>query len=165
VLDDVELARVWRGGGRRAHLYGGAEVATFRMYPSGLGHLLEGWTKNFGAGARAVRPVTAVLVALWLSLPLEALWWAVRLAIPGDHAGGVAAAAGLYAVVVAQLWWMLRRVGSFGFVTAVAFPIPLLVFVATFLRSLVLSVSRRPVRWKGRRVPSGRRSARLPPGA
>ncbi len=164
VLDDVELARVWHAGGRRVHLYGGAGVATFRMYPGGLGHLLEGWTKNFGAGARAVRPVAAVLVALWLSLPLEALWWALRLATHGGRAGGVAAAAGLYGVVVVQLWWMLRRVGSFGFVTALAFPVPLVVFGATFLVSLALSVTRRPVRWKGRRVPSGPRSAQSRPG-
>jgi 4,4'-diaponeurosporenoate glycosyltransferase len=164
VLDDIELARVWRAAGRSVHLYGGAGVATFRMYPGGLRHLIEGWTKNFGAGARAIRPVTAVLVALWLSVPLEALWWVVRLAIPGHHAGGVAAAAGLYAVAAVQLWWMLRRVGSFGLITAAAFPIPLVVFVAVFLRSLVASVTRRPVRWKGRRVPTGRRSAPLPPG-
>ena len=41
-----------------------------------------------------------------------------------------------------QLWWMLRRLGSFHWLTAVLFPIPLLAFVALFAWSL-LHASRR----------------------
>ncbi len=158
VLDDVRLGQRWRRSGRPVRLYAGEELSSYRMYPGGLPALVEGWTKNFAAGAGAARPSTLVLIALWLSLPLEAVWRLARLALPGPHAGGVALAAGIYALVAAQLWWMLRRVGSFGLATAVLFPLPLLTFVAVFAWSVVLTVARRPVRWKGRSVaPPGRR--------
>jgi hypothetical protein len=52
---------------------------------------------------------------------------------------------------------MIRRVGSFGPVTALLFPLPFLVFLAVFARSLVLTALGRPVAWKGRMVATGRR--------
>ena len=57
-----------------------------------------------------------------------------------------------WAAIAAQLWWMLRRLGSFHWLTAVLFPIPLLAFVGLFVRSLVLRLARRPVTWRGRRI-------------
>lgn len=157
VLDDVKLAQVWRGAGRAVRLYGGRSVSRFRMYPGGVGHLVEGWTKNFVAGARAANPLTTLLIAAWLSLPIQALWWVARLALPGGHAGGAALAGAVYAAVALELAWMWRRVGRFGVVTALLFPVPLVFFLGVFLRSFVLTVCRRPMRWKGRLVPTAAR--------
>lgn len=150
VLDDVKLAQVWRRSGRPVRLYGGRAVSTFRMYPRGLADLVEGWTKNFAAGATSARPLTVALIALWVSLLIEAAWWLVLLSVPGGHRGGVALAVGVYAAVVIELAWMLRRIGRFGLVTALLFPVPLFFFLGVFLRSIVLTFGRRSVRWKGR---------------
>jgi 4,4'-diaponeurosporenoate glycosyltransferase len=54
------------------------------------------------------------------------------------------------------LWWLLRRVGRFSPWTAVLFPLPLLFFLAIFLRSLIATFVTRSVRWKGRRLAAGR---------
>ena len=154
VLDDVKLAQRWAAGGRPVHLYGGRGTSRFRMYPFGLRDLVDGWTKNFAAGAGAARPATVVLISLWISLLVQSLCWPVRAAL--GH-GDAPAAAGLYLVVALQVWWMVRRIGSFGPVTALLFPLPFVVFLAVFARSLVLTALGRPVAWKGRMVATGGR--------
>ena len=57
-----------------------------------------------------------------------------------------------YAAFAAELWWMLRRLGSFHPLTAALFPVPLLAFTLLFLWSLAARVLRRPVRWRGRAI-------------
>ena len=58
----------------------------------------------------------------------------------------------LYLLFVVQLWAMLRRVGSFSFVTSLLYPMPLLFYQAVFARSAVLSALGRRVKWKGREL-------------
>jgi 4,4'-diaponeurosporenoate glycosyltransferase len=60
----------------------------------------------------------------------------------------------VYAAVVAQLVWMLRRVGTYGLLTALLFPVPLAFFLVVFARSAFLTVVRRKVAWKGRDLPA-----------
>lgn len=50
VVDDVALAARYTAAGRPVTCLGGRGTIRFRMYPRGLGQLVEGWTKNF-AGA------------------------------------------------------------------------------------------------------------------
>jgi hypothetical protein len=40
-----------------------------------------------------------------------------------------------YAMYAAQLYWMLRTIGSFGPLTALLFPIPLVFFHVVYFRS------------------------------
>lgn len=147
VLDDLALARRYRAAELPVRIRGGRDTITFRMYPDGLGQLVEGFTKNFAAAARAVRPLTVVLVTAWMS----ALGAPLVLA-----AGAPALALACYVAVALQVHAHLRRIGSFGAVTAVAYLIPLACFVVVFARSLVLTFGRRRVRWKGRDVAIGR---------
>jgi 4,4'-diaponeurosporenoate glycosyltransferase len=139
VLDDVALARRYVAAGLPVTLLGGRGVARYRMYPEGLRHLVDGWSKNIAAGAGRTRWYVLVLVVAWVSLLLQAPWYGPA----------------VYAACVAQLAWMWSRIGRFGFVTAVLFPLPLLAFVAIFLRSAYLTVIRRQVPWKGRQVRLG----------
>ncbi|MGH9282014.1 MAG: glycosyltransferase, partial [Acidimicrobiales bacterium] len=152
VVEDVALAGRFTASGRPVTCLGGRGTIRFRMYPGGPAQLVEGWSKNFAAGAAATRPLTFLLVSLWLSGCISAaaypLGWA-----------GVATGAGLalYAAYALQLGWMLRRVGRFGPATAAAYPVPLAFFLAVFARSVVLTRVRKQVTWRGRAVPIGRR--------
>ncbi len=149
VLDDVALARgVLRSGGR-VTLFGGRGSIRFRMYPEGLGQLIEGWTKNFAGGAASTRLFTLVLIVAWLSGSI------VAAASPVLDEPNVSVP--LYGAYAAQLHLLLRRIGRFGLLTALLFPIPLAFFLVVFLRSTVLTFIRREVRWRGRTV-STRRS-------
>lgn len=148
VVDDVALGDAFRAAGMPVTVLAGAEDVAFRMYPLGLGQLVEGFTKNLAAGAGRVRRSTALLVVAWLTLLVQASVAPVR-ALLGSADPAVAAA--LYLVVAAQVWWMARKVGRFGPLTALAFPVLLAVFLAVFVRSVV-ATARGSVRWRGRRL-------------
>ena len=58
----------------------------------------------------------------------------------------------LYLAFATQLWVMFRQVGRFGPVTALLFPVPLVFFIAVFVRSLWRTHVRHSVTWRGRAV-------------
>ena len=151
ILDDVALARRYTEAGVRVTCLGGRGTVRFRMYPDGLRHLLEGWTKNFAGGAVGTRKLTLVLIAAWVSLGIEAGWTLVA-ALGGGGAVGLGPATVIYVAVAAQLAWMLRRLGSFHPLTSVLFPVPLAFFLLVFARSMVDVYVRRRVTWKGRQL-------------
>ena len=70
VAEDLALARTMHMAGTPVVAYHSGRGPCFieyRMYPHGLSSLIEGWTKNLAAGACAVPPVRAALVAVWVS--------------------------------------------------------------------------------------------------
>jgi len=144
IVEDVALAGAYRAAGRPVRCVAGAGAVRFRMYPDGLGSLIEGWTKNLAAGAARSAPLPTIGAVLWVCAAMSVAWEAVT--SPGWL---VALAWGLLAT---HLWVMLRRLGSFPWVTAAVFPLPVLAFTALFARSLALRALRRPVRWRGRRI-------------
>lgn len=152
VNDDVGLAAAFRRAGLEVRVVAGGADVSFRMYPAGLRQLVEGFTKNLATGAAAVRRTTVALVVLWLSVLVQAGVAPIRAALVGE---GGATAAALYVVVAAQVWWMARRVGRFGPLTAAAFPVLVVVFLAVFVRS-VLATARGSISWRGRRVATRR---------
>lgn len=141
VVEDVALARRFTGAGLPVSVLGGRGTISFRMYPQGLRQLVEGWTKNFATGAASTRPAAFVLISLWLSGCMSAAWW-----LPTP------AAAAAYLAYAAQLAWMLRRIGRFGWWPALLYPIFLVFFLVVFARSLVLTHLRGEVRWRGRTI-------------
>ena len=85
-------------------------------------------------GSGKIRVSALVLVVLWIGLCLQAPW----LGWP------------FYAAVVAQLAWIARRIGRFGVLAIVLYPIPLIAFIAIYIRSIYLTYVRRRVSWRGR---------------
>lgn len=154
VVEDVALARRFAGADLPVTCLGGRGTVGFRMYPDGVAQLVEGWTKNFAAGAASTRPVTLALVSAWIGACLSS---AVSLAsaVLGRRRRGRGVAVGAYLAHAAQLHWMLRRIGRFGRWTALAYPVPLAFFQAVFARSVARTYVRRQVRWRGRMVPIG----------
>jgi hypothetical protein len=162
VLEDVALAGRYRSAGRPVRCLAGGDAVGFRMYPGGVRQLVEGWTKNIAAGAGSIG-----LLALGGSVGWVMACAAVAAGAIGgvaDWSGGAepvpAPALAAWAVVAGQLWWMLRRIGSFRWWTAALFPVPLVAFLLIFARSSLLTVVRRQVTWRSRRVPVRARSAR-----
>ena len=130
--EDIGIARAVG----RARLHTGAPTTSYRMYPDGLRQLARGWTRTIATGARSVR--------WWCLLGTVAWIWSL--------AGGWLAAPLVYPLSALQVWVLGRRAGSIHPLTAVAYPLAVLVLVVVFLRSAVAVVLRRDVTWKGRRV-------------
>lgn len=163
IIEDVALGRRYAACGLPVRALGGGSLISFRMYPAGLRQLVEGWSKNFASGASATPPGRLALVALWVAATLGSVQW-LAAALTGTAVVPGLAVVGL---VVAQQLRMLRQVGTFGWLTAIAFPITFAAFVVVFLRSVWLSVVRREVAWRGRPIPldtDRRWATAVPPG-
>lgn len=155
VLDDVYLARRYRAAGLPVTCRVGAGAVGFRMYPEGPRQLVEGWSKNIALGAVATKPWAAAGAALWVAAT-AAIAVTTLLGV-GRWVFGAAGPPWLallgWALVAGQLTWMLRRIGRFRVWTAALFVVPLAGFIAIFVRSAVLTIVRRQVRWRGRAIP------------
>ena len=150
VVEDVALSERYRAQQLPLTVLAGGPSVSFRMYPDGLGRLVEGFTKNLSAGFGSIRRTTALLVVAWSTLLVQASVAPVRALAAGDVGTGLAAAL-LYLVVAAQIGWMGRQVGRFRPTTALLFPLSTVLFLFVFARSVVAS-ARGSVSWRGRRV-------------
>lgn len=159
ILDDVQLAAAYEQAGLAVRCAVGGRTIRMRSYPGGVRQLADGWTKNFASGAAAAAPGPALASALWVSahhavavgaglaLVEVATGWGASVTY-GDPALWAVAWLGF----ACQLWWFLRRIGSFSWWTWALFPVCLLAFDVIFARSAVHTVLRRSVRWRGRDV-------------
>jgi len=154
VIEDVALGRHAVASGLPVTVFGGGDRFAFRMYPDGLGQLVEGWTKNFASGARSARwRATACVCALIMALC--SIGGQLAAAALGSGSWSISAVAVLSAAAVGTLGSMFRRVGNFGPGTALAFPLLVAFFVVVFGRSVYRTAIRRDVSWRGRSIPIG----------
>ncbi len=159
VVEDMAFADAARRKGLPVACLAGRGCVDFRMYPDGMHAMVEGWSKGMAAGSRGSPPLTRALMIAWiigltssvilLGMGVTDLAGAVRAG--AAEAGFGVSAVGLYALYTVQVWWMLRRIGSFGPATAIAFPLPLAFFHAVYARSVWLARIRGSVTWRGRR--------------
>jgi 4,4'-diaponeurosporenoate glycosyltransferase len=144
LVEDLALARRAERAGMPVTVVGGRGLVTYRMYPTGLRPLIEGWSKNIASGTRYTSVIASLLTAAWvaglLSVMLEA------------SAGGGPVMVLWLAAWVGQVGWMARQTGSFPLRSLVLLPVLAVAFVAIFVRSVVLSILRRRVAWRGREV-------------
>ena len=145
ILENFWLAAQLRAAGVPLRCRGGRGVLAFRMYPEGWREVVDGWTKGFASGAGQTPLPILLLIIGWmiglmtaplgLALGSQPLLWL-----------------GAYALGVAQVWWLLRRVGTFHWSTALLYPAPLVFYFVVFARSLRRSRGKRTVAWKGRQI-------------
>jgi len=156
ILDDAELAAAYHRSGLSVRCAVGGGSVRMRSYPGGLRQLADGWTKNFASGASAAAPVPALAAVVWVSAHHAVAVGAVCALLGHGHAAlwGVA-----WVLVAGQLRSTACRLGDFRWWTWALFPVPLLAFDLVFARSLVRTVVRRSVRWRGREVRLDRRGS------
>ncbi|MHB1534464.1 MAG: glycosyltransferase family 2 protein [Acidimicrobiales bacterium] len=147
ITEDIGLAERMRADGRPVTIFAGRDLVSFRMYPDGPGQLVEGWSKMLATGAREAPPLAGMATAAWVTGGLVVSGRVVRAAARRRLGRSELA---LYGGWAAQMWWMLRRVGDFGPLTAAAFPLPLMAFVGLCLRSGLVAAGGAGLSWKGR---------------
>jgi 4,4'-diaponeurosporenoate glycosyltransferase len=143
ILENFWLANQFRAASIPVRSVAGRGVLSFRMYPNGLGELIQGWTKGFASGAGQTPRGTMFLVVGWMTgLMLPPLGGLVT----GDWLRWGSA----YLLCAAQVAWFSRLAGAFRWFTAVLYPIPLVFFFVVFAWSTLRSGKR--VQWKGREI-------------
>ncbi|KZE37291.1 hypothetical protein AV656_12035 [Bhargavaea cecembensis] len=151
LMDDLALGSLFRDSGLPVHCLGGRNVVSLRMYPDGIGSLVEGWTKSIASGVRSTHPAVTGLVSVWIagafmpaSVLMAALW--------SSTAGWVTAGAALYLFYGLQVFRMIRKIGNFRFTAVLFYPLHFLFFTAVFLWSVYAVNVRKRVTWRGRQV-------------
>lgn len=145
ILENFWLAEQLRAAGVSLRCRGGRGVFSFRMYPNGWREVVDGWTKGFASGAGRTHLPILLLVVTWmfglvtaplgLVLNIQSMWWFAA-----------------YALAVAQVAWLLRRVGTFHWGTALFYPAPLIFYFVVFARSVRRARNKQSVEWKGRHI-------------
>jgi 4,4'-diaponeurosporenoate glycosyltransferase len=166
VLDDVQLALAYHRAGLPVRCAVGGRSVTMRSYPGGLRQLVDGWTKNVASGAAAANPGPRLVAGSWVAahhaIAVGAALSVAEVATGHDLAlahGDPILWALAWVVVAWQLRSTLRPLGSFRWWTWALFPVSLLAFDLVFARSLLRTVVRRSVRWRGREVRVGGRGS------
>jgi 4,4'-diaponeurosporenoate glycosyltransferase len=148
VVEDLALGERFKRWKVPIYCYGGKGTISFRMYPNGVGELIDGWSKGFATGAiKTYIPILLAIIA-WIGGSISTTRYLIE-ALLNINALSILIWAAAYLCYAAQVYWMLFRVGTFKFYTALFYPVPLLFFLAIFLRSVFLIFIRRSVRWKG----------------
>ncbi|KUK93263.1 MAG: Glycosyl transferase family 2 [Thermotogales bacterium 46_20] len=147
VLDDIELARLFMRKGFSVQNALGGSVLKFRMYPGGLRDVILGWGKNFVAGARKTNIHYLILNVLWIGGAFSAF-----MRFPLSSGPSVLHNSFIYIAYVFQIWFVSRKLGSFGILTALLYPVSLCFFFIVFAYSMVRTLLYKSVIWKGRKI-------------
>lgn len=145
ILENLHLAASIHNAGGTAHTVGGRGVLEVRMFPHGLSQLRGSWRKAFASGAGAIDPLTLALSVYWLAGAMLAF---LLLLVSGGQF--LVFSALLYLLFVIQIGWYARQVGTFRWVSAALYPVPLVYYFILFGESMRLRLLQRPVDWRGR---------------
>ena len=140
ILENFWLSSHLRSIGIPIRAITGQGTLSFRMYPSGLGDLIAGWTKGFASGARQTARPELLLIVAFLSGMVPA-----TMAIVLGWSG-----AAVYVLYAVQIFLFARRIGRFRLWTCLLFPLPLIFYFVVFFMSVLRSG--RSVSWKGRTI-------------
>jgi 4,4'-diaponeurosporenoate glycosyltransferase len=145
ILENFFLSRKLRELGVDCQTFAGQGVLHFRMYPEGFSQLVEGWSKAFVRGLGQTSPQMMALTIVWITGAMTAMLALVL--VPG------LLSVTLYLLVAVQFGIFLRRVGSYSWLTAFLFPLPLCFYQVLFFSSLLSARRRKGVTWRGRTLP------------
>ena len=149
VIEDIALGGIFRKQNIPIYCYSGKGTISFRMYANGIGELLSGWSKGLAMGAvKTPLPLLLAIIA-WIGGSIGTTRYLIQ-ALFNMNAISILLWTSLYLCYVVQIYWMMFRVGTFKFYTALFYPLPLLFYLAIFLRSFFFIVIKKSVRWKGR---------------
>ncbi|MEI7909749.1 MAG: glycosyltransferase [Verrucomicrobiota bacterium] len=143
ILENFRLAERFRAAGIPLRSLTGKGLVAFRMYPTGLRELVHGWTKGFAAGAGGTPAGTLLLVIAWMA--------GLLLAPQAGILTGEWLVWGPACLLCSlQVAWVGRKLGKFGWLLMLVYPVPLVFFFGVFGWSAMRSGKN--VTWKGREI-------------
>jgi cellulose synthase/poly-beta-1,6-N-acetylglucosamine synthase-like glycosyltransferase len=141
VDEDMRLGQALKFAGYRTGIALGQRLISVR-WQEGLGGMIRGLEKNFfaGAGYRLSVVVLAVFGMATIGIAPHAglvvgPWWARVLC-------------GLGVSAIALILWLMRRPGGVAWYHALALPIGAVACITALIRSTVLAIRRRGIRWR-----------------
>ncbi len=151
ILEDLEIGKKFIKNNIPVYCYGGRGTIDFRMYPNGIGDIVNGFSRGFTSGARSTSIINLILVILWIAASFYPITMIIENALAFNMTGLITGII-FYFIYALQLFWMLRRIGNFSPIVAVFFPVFMIFFVLIFFWSIILNLFRINIKWKGRNV-------------
>lgn len=151
ILESIAMGKAFIHAGYDVHCFGGKGAISFRMYPDGLAAMVEGFSKGFVTGAHAISFTMMLMLVCWIFGGVSLTRHLLESVFAADM-NAILNWLLLDILFIAQIQWMLVRIGNFGLRTAIFFQIPLLFFVLIFTLSIIKALVIRKASWKGRKV-------------
>jgi len=152
VMEDLALGRRVRMAGHPVRCLPGSGLLSYRMYPDGVGQLVEGWTKNFCTGAAWSHPLVLVMCVLWVTGGIVAAARLLRVFAGAPDPGRIALAVAAYLGYVLLVGWNARKAGRWHPGIILLYPVPLAFFVLVFGWSWIRTRILHRVSWRGRPI-------------
>jgi len=141
VLEDIKLGKLYINHGIKVTNFLGNHTIKFRMYPSGFKQLFEGFSKNISPGA-----TTGGLFSFLLSLIFMAGIYSSFTSV--FTLDGVVR----YLTVALIIYIMAKPTGDYKWLDALFYPLHYIFFLIVFFNSLYLTIFKKQVYWKGRKI-------------
>lgn len=145
VAENMELAVLVSRTGAPVRCMSGKGALSMRMYPDGPASLIAGFSKTFASGAKATNWKVLLPFVLWVAGCMSFLTEISMLS-------NLQVYALLYAAAVLHIWMTVRKIGSFGIITALFFPFHAVFFMLVFLTSFWRTFISKSASWKGRKI-------------
>jgi 4,4'-diaponeurosporenoate glycosyltransferase len=151
IMEDIEIGKKFLKEKIPLSLYGGKGTINFRMYSGGLKELITGWSKGFSSGAKSTSIPVLIMVIAWIAGAIFPINLFIRGSVTFDPATLIVAST-FYIAFIFQIYWMSYRIGNFNFWASLLYFIPMIFFIVVFLYSIIITIFRRRVSWKGRQI-------------
>lgn len=147
ILENLHFADHIRTANGTPATLAGRGTIEMRMFPHGLTQLRESWQKAFSTGASVTSPIVLGLSIYWLAAAML-----TALLLAATHHPLWPTIVALYLLNAIQIAWYARQLGTFRWITALLYPIPLAFYFVTFAQSIWRQKRRQPVTWRGRQL-------------
>ncbi|MBT2691764.1 glycosyltransferase family A protein [Bacillus sp. ISL-55] len=151
IMDDLALGEAFLEHDLPVRCLGGKGIMSLRMYPEGMGSLIEGWCKSFAVGSKSTHPLVMLMVIFWISGSFIAAG-ALISSITEWNPAAMLFSGILYILYTIQTAWFASRVGNFRWGVFPFYPILFLFFVGIYLYSFIRVNIFHSVSWKGRKI-------------
>ncbi|MDT0160897.1 glycosyltransferase family 2 protein [Bacillus sp. AG4(2022)] len=151
IMDDLALGEAFLEHDLPVRCLGGKGIISLRMYPEGLGSLIEGWCKSFAVGSKSTHPAVMLMVIFWIAGSFIAAGALISSITEWNPAAMIFSAA-LYILYSIQTAWFARRVGNFRWAIFPFYPVLFVFFAGIYLYSFIRVNIFHSVKWKGRNI-------------
>ncbi|MBM7662826.1 4,4'-diaponeurosporenoate glycosyltransferase [Bacillus mesophilus] len=151
IMDDLELGEAFLEQNLPVRCLGGKGIMSLRMYPEGVGSLVEGWCKSFAIGSKSTHPLVMLMVIFWISGSFIAAGALISSIIEWNTTAMIFSGI-LYILYTIQTAWFASRVGNFRWAVFPLYPILFMFFVGIYLYSFIRVNVFHSVSWKGRKI-------------
>lgn len=150
-MDDIELAKLFKGKGWPVFVYGGKQAIHFRMFPGGFTQLVNGWTKSLIHGAKGTHPAIHITIGFWITGVFVASFL-LFFSVTFVNTLSILLFMTIYISYCIQFRCLMNKVGTFPLWTIFVPIIYISVFLFLYLWAVVQVYIVKKVRWRDREI-------------